>query len=388
MFLTIDLFLAMGFAWMISGMVLLFLNRKNNQAALLPGIILILMFGLTLADNFLKPHMLTPFLIRFVYIFSRNSYFLIGPFLWLYSRSLLAPGGTEKRFFTLHLVPFILWSLFLFINPQDLMPIMNPGPVKPPSGPVSARIIPTGFLRDLTSIISRVIYSVIVLISIIRHGKSVPDFYSRLTIRNTLSWLFYLVLLYVFLFLTNTILLLIPFIPSDIRMSISTIVRILPSILFIFFFSLLAQNQPIPEDRLEPENDDLQERGKYTKSGLTAEESEKLYDELNNHINKTKLYLNPDLTLDDLAGELNESRHRLSEVINRESAENFYSYINSFRLQEFLDSIDEDRFPHYTILAIALECGFKSTSAFYSLFKKSMGRTPKEYMRQRDLTAV
>lgn len=388
MFFYTDLVLAMGFAWMISGIVLLLLNKGNNRSSNRSGVILIFVFGLTLADNFLKPYMLTPFLVRFIYIFSRNSYFLIGPFLWFYSRSLLKPGKMEKLYFPLHLIPFILWSIYFLLTPRSQLPLLNPGSVRLPPAPMAGRIFSIAFFRDFSSILSRVIYSIIIVVSLIRHGKSVSQFYSRLTVRNTLSWLFYLILLYVILFLSNTLLFLGPFINPELRMSISTIVRILPSILFIFFFSLFARNQAVPEDRLPEKKENLPDRKKYSKSGLSPAESAELYELLSEHLKKTKIYLNPDLTLDELSKELHESRHRLSEVINRESSDSFYVFINSFRLREFLDSIDENRFPQYTILAIALECGFKSTSAFYSLFKKSMGKTPKEYIREKQLTAV
>jgi AraC-like DNA-binding protein len=191
------------------------------------------------------------------------------------------------------------------------------------------------------SILSRVIYSIVVFVQIHHHGRSVPDYYSRLTIRNTLSWLFYLILIYIILFLINTVVLLFPFIPGVYMSAFTAVVRILPSILFIFFFSLFARNQNIPEDRTLIEENKSEEREKYTNSGLTSGESKKLFEELKEYLLKEKPYLNPDLTLNG------------------------------------------DRFPHYTILAIAMECGFKSTSAFYSLFKKSMGKTPKEYMRER-----
>jgi len=358
---------------MISGIVLLFINKNNQKSSILSGIVLIVIFGLTLADNFIKPYMLTPFLVRLIFIFSRNSYFLIGPLLWFYTRSLLLPGKSVKKYYILHIFPFTAWVVTFLIFPKFQLPLISPDfPIHQPMQPMPGVDI-FGFIRNLTSVLSRVIYSVAVIILIFRHSKSVPDFYSRLTIRNTLSWLFYLILIYTILFLLNTFMFLFPFLAGEYMEIITTVVRILPSILFIFFFSLFAGNQSIPEDRMINE--------KYIKSGLSDIESKKLLATLREHLEKEKSYLNPNLTLDQLASEMNETRHRLSEVINRESSINFYGFINAFRLQEFLNAIDEDRFPHFTILAIALECGFKSTSAFYSLFKKNMGKTPKEYAR-------
>lgn len=37
---------------------------------------------------------------------------------------------------------------------------------------------------------------------------------------------------------------------------------------------------------------------------------------------------------------------------------------------------------NYTVVAIALEAGFNSKSAFYSAFKKEIGISPNEYKRK------
>jgi AraC-like DNA-binding protein len=383
MFSYIDLFLAMGFAWMISGILLLLKNWKENNGSLVSGIFLILIFGLTLADNFIKPNMLNPNLIRFIYMFSRNSYFLIGPLIWFYTRSLLLPERFFNKYDLLHFLSFILWSFFYLTSLEFQFPIINPQFVVMPPMHVQKGGIPFGFLRDFMSAFVRAVYSIYVLVLILKHSRSVSNFYSRFTTRNTLSWLFYLILFYVIIFLFNTVLFIFPFMPGGLMTIISAVVRILPSILFIFFFSFFAQNQPIPENRISEVSIRFEDKIKYTKSGLTSSESEIMFEELKGHLKKEKSFINSDLTLDELAKEINQSRHRLSEVINRQSSDNFYGFINSFRLKEFLDAIDKNRFPDFTILGIALECGFKSTSAFYAFFKKSMGFTPKEYIRNR-----
>lgn len=386
MFNTIDIVLSMGFAWIIYGICLLVISRRRLSVSAWSGSFLLIVFSLTLLDNFLKPGMLPEGITMFLFAFSRNSYFLIGPSLWLYTRSVLS----EKKISfqdILHLLPFLIIVLTTGFSPTMLIPADAPS-----SDHVNGFLMNSPeFLRNLLSILSRGIYCFIVFRLIRRHGKSVVDYYSRRTLLNTLLWLYYLVIFYLFLFLLNFIILLIP--PMKVttfQSLIVTIVRVGPSLLFIFLFSLFAQNQPIPENKkiqkTIPSGDNLKQ-GKSAKndknktSGMALEESRRIYEQINTSITENKLFLNSDLTLSTLAEKTGDSRHHISEAINREAGENFYGYINGFRLREFISCLNENRYPHLTITAIAFECGFKSNSAFYSLFKKKMGMTPKDYMK-------
>ena len=390
MFSVMDLVLAMGFAWMISGICQLFISSRHISVPVWPSSLLIFTFGLTLLDNLLKPGMLPESLTIFLFTLSRNSYFLIGPFIWLYTRSLLSETKVSLPD-VLHLFPFLITVLFTGLNPESLIPGDSP------HSEALHRTLAAGpdFFRIMLSVVSRGIYCFLVFRLIRRHERSVVNYYSRLTLLNTLSWLYYLVIFYVFLFLLNFIILLIP--PMNALVFLSTIVafvRIAPSLLFIFLFSLFAQNQPVPEEKKLhnaapssvpqeaelPASDD-----RYRSTGMTSEESRRLYKRLNTGISENRLFLDSDLTLNRLAEWTGETRHHISEVINRESGENFYGYINGFRLREFLECVNENRYPHFTITAIALECGFKSNSAFYTLFKKKMGMTPKDYKKNASL---
>ncbi len=372
MFLALDLYLTLGFAWIILGIPLLILNRRNTLITPVYGIAILMVFGLTLLDNFIKPGMLHPTITQLILSVSRNSYFLIGPALWFYCKTLFNEKINNKQLL-LHFVPFILWSIlwFIFDRGTVLLPIRNN---HPPQFPVNTNLISRAFIRDFLSILSRVIYSLFIILKITKRSKHVKDFYSNLNSKNTLNWLLYIILFYLIIFLSDTILIIKPLKNFMVKNGISTFVRIAPSLIFIFFFTIFSQNQPIPEDKKEKEIE------KYKKSGMDISNSEGLFRNLQKILTDKKLFNNPDFNLDLLAEELNETRHRVSEVINRHANENFYSFINRYRLDEFILVIKENRYPNYTILAIAYECGFKSTSAFYNFFKKQMDMTPKEYL--------
>jgi AraC-like DNA-binding protein len=94
-----------------------------------------------------------------------------------------------------------------------------------------------------------------------------------------------------------------------------------------------------------------------------------------------KPYIEPSLTIYDLARMIDIPAHQLSKVINSEFHCNFFEFVNSYRIEEFKQKAFSRDYKNLTILAIALECGFNSKSAFNRIFKDSTGFTPGEYIK-------
>jgi AraC-like DNA-binding protein len=94
---------------------------------------------------------------------------------------------------------------------------------------------------------------------------------------------------------------------------------------------------------------------------------------------KEKPFLNSKLTLQDLAEMLHVNIHTLSRVINEGYHKNFFDFINEYRIEEFKRLVNIDQYKNYTFLAIAMEVGFSSKTTFNRSFKKSTGKTPREF---------
>ncbi|WP_044402517.1 AraC family transcriptional regulator [Lacinutrix sp. Hel_I_90] len=105
----------------------------------------------------------------------------------------------------------------------------------------------------------------------------------------------------------------------------------------------------------------------------------KLFDDICLHIEANKLYLNENLSLDEVSKTMNISTSHLSKVINTHENINFTNLINEYRVNYAKAVLTDAQFAHYTIIAIGLESGFKSKSSFYSAFKKFTNQTPSEY---------
>jgi len=94
-----------------------------------------------------------------------------------------------------------------------------------------------------------------------------------------------------------------------------------------------------------------------------------------------KIYRDPDLSMTKLADLSGLSNSYLSQILNQLQGQNFFDYVNSFRIDEVKQHIQDPKYAHYTILGIAEEAGFKSKSTFNAVFKKKTGMTPSQYKK-------
>lgn len=98
-------------------------------------------------------------------------------------------------------------------------------------------------------------------------------------------------------------------------------------------------------------------------------------------IETEELYLNPTLSVKELAAHLGTNRTYLSDYFVHNLNTTFYDYINSLRIEKkSIPLLNE--FPNYTLERIAAESGFQSVSTFRRAFVKQKGVTPSEYRKQ------
>lgn len=92
-----------------------------------------------------------------------------------------------------------------------------------------------------------------------------------------------------------------------------------------------------------------------------------------------QIYLNPELSLPELAAKMNTSVHALSKTINAGYSKNFRDFVNYYRVEEFIERAQDEKYKNQTYLAIALAVGFNSKSSFNRSFKKVTNKSPREY---------
>lgn len=105
------------------------------------------------------------------------------------------------------------------------------------------------------------------------------------------------------------------------------------------------------------------------------------FQKLEHLCNNEELYRDETLNREKTAQLLEISPGYLSQIINTITGKNFASYINDFRIEAVKKMILDPEFEKYSLLALGLESGFTSKTAFYAAFKKGTGMTPNAYKK-------
>lgn len=104
-----------------------------------------------------------------------------------------------------------------------------------------------------------------------------------------------------------------------------------------------------------------------------AEKMEQLMD-------SQQLYLNQDLTLEELAAALGTNRTYISNYLNTVKGTNFYDYINQKRIELVSVPLLREH-PEYTLEHVANASGFRSISTFRRTFIKLTGQKPSDFCK-------
>jgi AraC-like DNA-binding protein len=115
------------------------------------------------------------------------------------------------------------------------------------------------------------------------------------------------------------------------------------------------------------------------KTLLPEHELARLKNSLQTAMRQEKLYLEPTLSLHDLARHLGVNASVLSYVVNNGFAKNFNDFVNEFRINEAKARLSGSQTEASTMLGLAFDCGFNSKATFNRAFKKFTGTAPKEF---------
>lgn len=90
------------------------------------------------------------------------------------------------------------------------------------------------------------------------------------------------------------------------------------------------------------------------------------------------VYLNPNITQQEMAAMLKTNNSLLSRVINRGYGQNFNDFINKKRIDFLVEKINNGQHKQHTLSGISSECGFNSKATFNRAFKKHLKMNPSE----------
>jgi len=363
-----------GFVQTIFYSILVF-TKKNKEAKEYLLILFLIFVGMELIYRYLL-NIVSDSQYTWLVLFDMSYWALFGPITLFY---ILFTTGQVTKFnlkHAIHLIPLVI-SFFAFKNFIFGQSIYNSFAeyFNNSSGIIMAGLYFWEFCSPVY-----LIYSIYVLIV---HKNSLKNYFSETSGRD-IKWLAFLLSGFLLTVITSYVIWILEdvfYIQIEFR-----IIEFLPAILtvYVFFMGYYGFKQTGRFFDLEelPQKKMNKVDIKYKKSGLDDEERARLIVELKKIMKTEQLYLDHDLNIGVLAKMLNTNFHRLSQVINESFQQNFYDFVNTYRIEESKRLLKDPESEKYKIISIAYDSGFSSKSSFYTAFKKNTGITPREYLNK------
>ena len=141
------------------------------------------------------------------------------------------------------------------------------------------------------------------------------------------------------------------------------------------------RKQKEEEEKKRQEAQEAKVQAMYEKSRMNQNEYKALHKKVKDCMENDKPYTNPNLRITDLAAMVDCTPTKLSQMFNQHLRQNFFDYVNLYRVEEFKRRVASEKYSQYTVVAISETCGFKR-STFFATFKKFEHCTPTEYLQQ------
>ena len=362
--------------------VLLFTKKINHTANI---VLAIAMVALSI-DVFHSAYILFQYYKEFPH-FTGVTYafpFLYGPIFYLYAKLISSEGNSFNSKYYLHFIPFILvviyGILFVYFESSEFKFSLIKNELEKP--------LPGLQIITYLKPIHGIIYTLLTIQVVRVYNNKIRNTYSNIE-RINLNWLRHLTIGLSIVWSVVVISMVVnAFSTKDIKIDHLIYIAATLVIYSIGYLSLRQPqifNQVFQKSEALPTQDSkikIGEATSYQKSGLAEIEAQNHLKNLLQMMETDKPYLNSELTLRDLAGKLSMSSHNLSEILNTRLNQNFYDFINRYRVEEVKRKLAEAELEKYSLIAIAFDSGFNSKSAFNTIFKKQTGTTPSQYRKQ------
>ena len=305
-----------------------------------------------------------------IFFIGQSFEFLLGPSLYFYVKSLAYSDFKLEKRQWVHLIPFVLHLVFMV----SVFHIHGAG-VKRELLADPDFVYSTNFAGSMISIyIHFIAYSIASLVVLSNYRSRLKNLYSTVN-PIQLSWLRFITVGFILIWVSGLI---------NLLLQISEYSILIPwpiLICGIFLFANIIVFKGLKQPEIFSGIKETSEKQRYRKTALPQNEMDRYLKKIKQYMGNEKPYLSPSLTLNELAQRLSLPPHCISQVINRCLNQNFYIFVNSYRIEESKRMLEETTERKKTVLEILYETGFNSKSTFNHVFKKQTGMTPTQYMR-------
>ncbi len=360
------------FLYLFYGFIMLKYHRGSLVSSVLFGSFFILI-GLSVLDvyaqssEFYLKHNHLAFILNTIPL-------LFGPVLWLLSKAVIRPKDLFRSWDFLHFVPYFI-SVIAIVLGYHIQSVEFKAEfiTRAFSGTGLVAVVPTFLL--LASIAVYVRYSFLLLK---RYRVEIRNSQSDIEKIN-LEWLEHVLLGFVTIGVITTVIQVFYFLDRDNNAWVGIVLFGL--LLFLFYYILNTflksmQSHGIFQDteteRISSTEGNTKEVPLLIKSSI----DQRMVDALKDHMDKTEAYLEPSISLNDLAKQVGMKPRVLSQVINQGFHKSFFDFINGLRISHAQKLIEKNQDEKQTILEVMYASGFNSKSSFNTAFKKHSGFTP------------
>lgn len=345
-------------------------NKRNNS---LLGFVF-LMFAISLMDFTIRVSgVVLP--IPLLHLIDDGFFFLYGPVLYFYVQGVVYRDFVFKTRDALHLIPYLAYTTYLifhliFIDLDTQLELANK---------VATAVLPAWmYLASLIIYVHMLSYLWIAWRTLLKYQSVIKDKFSSIDEIN-LEWLSFMIKAFVGITLVAMIHNMVPVFGNVFFRYSSLILLLIITFFFINRVLVKALNQPAIFSGIA-----LKETEKYASSNLQQGALENHKAQLEKLMQDEKLYLDSELTSQDLAEQLNISSKALSQVINQSFNKNFFDFVNTYRCEE-VKQILQGPDKKITIIEAMYQSGFNSKSSFNKEFKKLTGGTPSEFKKSKSM---
>ena len=345
----------------------LFYWHKHDSVPRTLLLVILLLFLLSKGDDLLQQTQLILAIPSLAFI-GNTMNMLLGPVIWFYILSRTHATSQWRWRYCWHGVWGLLPVIYLYLHWWGL------------SDQIKLQSLQSGAFANTTTLIWLPLYgdSVLVMYLLLavrqlrQHGVSIRQWFSSAIqselqgLRALLSMFALMVLLHMGWVVTRGWLL-DPLLAWWTMAAVVTFHLVLLNGVFIEFLL----HKPISNDYQV-----IKEEGSTT-SVEQAQQQQQLIVGLNQYLDENPLYLDPDLTIAQLARPMQVHFRTLSVAINTIEGSNFFEFINRRRVTFAADKLLQE--PQQNILDIAYASGFNSKSAFNTAFRKYQQMTPSQW---------
>lgn len=303
-------------------------------------------------------------------------FMLHGPFLYLYISALISESRPRMMHILIHLMPFLLFNLYIIyssFNPA-LAEEVNIDRV---SGDYDIPVLYKFFL--ILTALSGPFYFLLSMRLFRKMDSEILNDYSSMKVSP--GWLKKLIIVFGIVWTSLIIVTIVHHVFNMFSMVFCTDGLFLSLSVFVILIGYFGLKQRVILSFGEVNHGTTGGKVKYAGSKLVDKDSERYQSELSAYMMQEKPYLNPELTLAQLAESTGIPSYHLSQVINERFKKNFFDFINSYRVEAFKAMVADSKYSNLSLLGVAFECGFNSKTAFNRVFRQVTGTTPSEYKK-------